>query len=66
MIELRWIVRGTGRVSTHSIAWGPILIHHETERVLQYRTGHRSPRRASWDIRWSDWQDVPTETEPPK
>jgi hypothetical protein len=48
MIELRWIVRNTGKVFPGDIEAGESDIP-QTEQVLQSRGGSD----------WADWQDVP-------
>lgn len=56
MIELRWLIRDTGRINLD----GPGTIK---ERVLQYRAGDFNLiDRITGSEVWSgtDWQDVPT------
>lgn len=56
MIEMRWVVRPTGRLFRGTNDAGEVADIPQTEQVLQARTvivwSNAEPS-------WSDWQDVP-------
>jgi hypothetical protein len=58
MIELRWIVRNTGKVFPGDIEAGESDIP-QTEQVLQVRQRIHVFSDSGQSLEWSDWQDVP-------